>query len=52
MDPRDPSFLDELEPEEPLDADDYYDAMRMGWLTSDADEDVESDPTPVGPPRE
>ncbi len=52
MDPRDPSFLDELEPEEPLDADDYYDAVLMGRLTSDADEDVESDPTPVGPPRE
>ncbi len=52
MDPRDPSVLDELEREERLEADHYYDAMRMGWLTSDADEDVESDPTPVGPPRE
>lgn len=52
MEPRDPSFLDELEPEEPLEADDYYDAMQMGWLSSGGDEDLEQDLNPAEPPTE
>ncbi len=52
MEPRNPSFLDELEPEEPLEADDYYDAILMGRLSLAPDQDLREDPIPGEPPKE
>ncbi len=40
MEPRSPSVPDEPEPEEPIEATDYYEAMRMGWLSSGVVEEV------------
>lgn len=52
MEPQNPPFVVEPDPEEAIEATDYYEAMRMGWLSSDPDEVLEQDPTPVGPPAE
>jgi hypothetical protein len=52
MEPQNPPFIDTPDPEEPMEATDYYEAMQMGWLSSDAEEVLEQDPTPVGPPAE
>jgi len=50
MEPRSPSVLDEPEPEEPIEVMDYYQAVRMGWLSSGVVEgvveEVEPDSTP------
>ena len=52
MEPSGPSVLDEPEPEEPIEATDYYEAMRMGWLSSGVVEDVGPDSAAPGPPGE
>lgn len=52
MEPQNPSLVTDPDPEEPIEATDYYDAMRMGWLSSDAEEVLAEDPNLVGPPVE
>ena len=46
MDPRNLAFVLEPELEEPLEAPDYYEAMRMEWLSRDFNEEVSPDHTP------
>lgn len=49
MEPRSPSVLDEPEPEEPIEVTDYYEAMRMGWLSSGVEAGPDSTaPEPLG----
>jgi len=50
MEPRSPSVLDEPEPEEPIEVMDYYEAMRMGWLSSGVEAGPDS--SVPGPSRE
>jgi hypothetical protein len=52
MEPQNPPFIVHPDPEEPIEVTDYYEAMRMDWLSSDADEVLEEDPNLVGPPVE
>jgi hypothetical protein len=52
MEPQNPAFVTDPDPEEPIEATDYYEAMRMGWLGSEGDEDVEQVFTPVHTPKE
>ena len=52
MEPRSPSVLDEPEPEEPIEATDYYEAMQMGWLSSGVVEKVGPDSPAPEPPGE
>ncbi|MEE8504155.1 MAG: hypothetical protein V3T26_06860 [candidate division NC10 bacterium] len=52
MEPQNPPFVDTPDPEEPMEATDYYEAMQMEWLSSDDHEEIEQDQTSVGPPRE
>jgi len=47
MEPRSRSVLwDEPELEEPIEVTDYYDAMRMEWLSRNFNEEVSPDHTP------
>ncbi|MFQ5847726.1 MAG: hypothetical protein ACE5IQ_08700 [Candidatus Methylomirabilales bacterium] len=52
MDPRNPSLIVEQDPEEPLEAPDYYEAFPHGWLPSDADEEFGEDLNAVEPAME
>ncbi len=52
MDPQNLPFLEEPESEEPPEAVDYYDAIRMGELSSDAREDLGEETIPGEPRRE
>ncbi len=52
MDPQHPSRVVDPDPEEPLEALDYYEAMRGGYLTSDDEEDVGPEITPFESPTE
>ncbi len=52
MEPHDPPHAAEPDAEEPLEAVDYYEAMRGKYLISDADDDVGLDLTPFGPSTE
>lgn len=52
MEPQNPSLIADPDPEEPIEAADYYDAMREGWLDTDLDEDGGEDLDPVELPME
>lgn len=52
MEPHTPSFSVTPDPEEPIDAPDYYEAMRMGLLDPAADENAQQAPTPIQAPKE
>jgi len=49
MDPRQPSSLAEQAPEEPIEVQDYYEAMRMEWLAVEMAEEGEQAETSVAP---
>ncbi len=49
MEPHIPPFIAHPDPEEPIEATDYYEAIRMDWLSENGDEVLEEDPNLVGP---